>query len=161
MEESSEKNKQKEVAEMYFDKDIYTTNEVAEMFGVTTRTIRNYLKDGRLQGRKIGGSWRFSQEDLENFIATETDDSSLYNELLADGINTTRLEYNVFVGETDPQKIIDHVTANFNLYQTSIKHEAKLSLFISLVNSKLIRIKLVGESKYIDDFVSANKEILI
>ena len=45
----------------------YTVDEVAKITMFTTRTIRNYLKDGSLKGRKIGGQWRFTQEDLEQF----------------------------------------------------------------------------------------------
>lgn len=47
---------------------LYSVEEVANELQVTTRTIRNYLKEGRLQGTKVGGQWRFSKEDLYAFI---------------------------------------------------------------------------------------------
>jgi len=47
---------------------LYTVEEIAEMTSLTTRTIRNYLKDGILKGRKIGGQWRFTEEDVKNFM---------------------------------------------------------------------------------------------
>lgn len=49
----------------------YTGKEVAEMLGVTTRTIRNYLKEGKLKGTKFGGRWNFTQADIEHYIQQE------------------------------------------------------------------------------------------
>lgn len=42
----------------------YTINEVATMTGLTTRTIRNYLKLGLINGEKVNGIWMFSSEDF-------------------------------------------------------------------------------------------------
>ena len=47
---------------------LYTVEEIAQMASVTTRTIRNYLRLGILKGRKIGGQWRFSQEDVTEML---------------------------------------------------------------------------------------------
>ena len=51
---------------------LYTVADVAELTGLTSRTIRNYLKDGTLQGRKIGVQWRFTEEDI-NRLFSEVD----------------------------------------------------------------------------------------
>lgn len=48
---------------------LYTVEEVAELASVTGRTIRNYLKSGRLVGRKIGGQWRFPQGEVQRLLA--------------------------------------------------------------------------------------------
>jgi len=45
----------------------YTVEDIAKMSMFTTRTIRNYLKDGLLTGRKIGGQWRFTEDDINKF----------------------------------------------------------------------------------------------
>lgn len=47
---------------------LYSVEEIAQMTSVTTRTIRNYLRNGILKGRKIGGQWRFSLEDIETMM---------------------------------------------------------------------------------------------
>ena len=47
----------------------YDINEVAMMTGFTTRTLRNYLTQGLLKGRKEDGVWQFTAEDLESFFA--------------------------------------------------------------------------------------------
>lgn len=43
---------------------LYTVEDIAKMTGLTGRTIRNYLADGRLRGRKIGSQWRFTESDI-------------------------------------------------------------------------------------------------
>lgn len=47
----------------------YTINDVAMMTGLTTRTLRGYLKLGLLNGVKENGVWKFTEEDLSDFIA--------------------------------------------------------------------------------------------
>ena len=49
-------------------KDTYTINEIAQMTGLTTRTIRNYLNDGHVSGEKIDGKWVFTVEDFEAML---------------------------------------------------------------------------------------------
>lgn len=50
---------------------LYTVEEVAELASVTGRTIRNYQKNGRLTGRKIGGQWRFTQSEVQRLLSGE------------------------------------------------------------------------------------------
>lgn len=47
---------------------LYTVDDIAKMTSLTSRTIRNYLKDGSLQGKKIGGQWRFTMKDIEGLF---------------------------------------------------------------------------------------------
>lgn len=46
----------------------YTLNNIATMTGLTTRTLRNYLRMGLLTGEKVDGVWRFSEEELYAFM---------------------------------------------------------------------------------------------
>lgn len=46
----------------------YTVEDIANMASLTSRTIRNYLKDGSLKGRKVGGQWRFTMKDIEQLF---------------------------------------------------------------------------------------------
>ena len=46
----------------------YTLNEIAMMTGLTTRTLRNYLKMNVLAGEKIEGVWKFTEEEFAEFI---------------------------------------------------------------------------------------------
>lgn len=47
----------------------YTINEISAMTGLTTRTIRNYLKSGLINGEKINGVWTFSSGDFSDMLA--------------------------------------------------------------------------------------------
>lgn len=47
---------------------LYRVEDIANMAGLTTRTIRNYLKDGSLEGKKIGGQWRFTMKNIEKLF---------------------------------------------------------------------------------------------
>lgn len=46
----------------------YTLNEVAMMTGLTTRTLRNYLKMNVLKGEKVDGIWKFTEEEFTEFL---------------------------------------------------------------------------------------------
>ena len=48
---------------------LYTVEDIAKMTSLTSRTIRNYLKDGSLQGQKIGGQWRFTMENIKQLFS--------------------------------------------------------------------------------------------
>ena len=54
------------------DEKLYTVADVAEVTGLTSRTIRNYLKDGTLRGQKIGVQWRFTEEEIRKLFSRQT-----------------------------------------------------------------------------------------
>lgn len=46
-------------------------SEAAEFLGVHEATVKRWAKDGKLRGiRTPGGWWKFSEADLEAFLAT-------------------------------------------------------------------------------------------
>ena len=47
----------------------YNLNQAAMITGLTTRTLRNHLAQGMLQGEKIDGSWSFTDEELNRYLA--------------------------------------------------------------------------------------------
>jgi len=48
---------------------LVTLREAAEVLRLSTRTIREYLQRGEIEGRIIGGRWRFRRADLDAFFA--------------------------------------------------------------------------------------------
>jgi len=49
--------------------EILTANETADYLKVNVRTIYRLIKDGKIPGRKVGGSWRFKKDILDEWIA--------------------------------------------------------------------------------------------
>ncbi|MBE5804995.1 MAG: helix-turn-helix domain-containing protein [Clostridiales bacterium] len=47
----------------------YVLNHLVQFTGLTDRTLRNYLASGILQGEKINGTWHFTPEQMEAFLA--------------------------------------------------------------------------------------------
>jgi len=45
----------------------YSAEEAAEILGLQVRTVRNYVREGRLPGTKIGKQYRIARADLEAF----------------------------------------------------------------------------------------------
>ncbi|MBW2554566.1 MAG: helix-turn-helix domain-containing protein [Deltaproteobacteria bacterium] len=50
------------------DKTLYSVPELSQKLNVTTVTIRNYLKQGKLKGQKVMGRWFILGDDIEEFF---------------------------------------------------------------------------------------------
>jgi excisionase family DNA binding protein len=48
---------------------LLTLREAAEVLRLSTRTTREYVQRGEIDGRIIGGRWRFRSADLVSFFA--------------------------------------------------------------------------------------------
>ena len=48
--------------------EILTLKEVAEYLKLAEKTAYRLAAEGKLPGFKVGGSWRFKQEDIQNWI---------------------------------------------------------------------------------------------
>ena len=48
--------------------EILTLKEVAEYLKLAEKTAYRLTAEGKLPGFKVGGSWRFKQSDIENWI---------------------------------------------------------------------------------------------
>lgn len=46
----------------------YSLDETAAILGIAPRTMHDYIKTGRIKAQKIGGHWRISEKNLQNFI---------------------------------------------------------------------------------------------
>jgi excisionase family DNA binding protein len=57
-------------------KEIMTPREAAEYLSVHVRTIYRLVKHGEIPGRKIGGSWRFKKDALDEWLSIRDNPSS-------------------------------------------------------------------------------------
>jgi len=49
---------------------MYTVEELADKLQVSTHTIYEYIKDGRLKARHFGKKYHITQESLEQYFNT-------------------------------------------------------------------------------------------
>ncbi|MDA8337250.1 MAG: helix-turn-helix domain-containing protein [Peptococcaceae bacterium] len=49
---------------------LYTVEQAGQYLLIPEKRIRTWLREGRLHGYKLGGEWRISEEDLEEFLAS-------------------------------------------------------------------------------------------
>ncbi len=74
----------------------YNLNELAMISSFTTRSLRMFLKEGLLEGEKIDGVWRFTEEEIEAFLsqsAVRKSMQSKHNTLVLDFLlNTMKRE---------------------------------------------------------------------
>jgi excisionase family DNA binding protein len=54
-------------------KEIMTPREAAEYLSVHVRTIYRLAKNGEIPGRKVGGSWRFKKDALDEWLSWRED----------------------------------------------------------------------------------------
>jgi excisionase family DNA binding protein len=47
---------------------LFTVEELAERLDVQERTIREYLREGRLRGRKLAGRWYVTDEAIADYF---------------------------------------------------------------------------------------------
>ncbi|HEX6341212.1 helix-turn-helix domain-containing protein [Umezawaea sp.] len=48
--------------------ELYSVEQVAEKLGLHVRTVRNYVRDGRLKAVRIGKQYRIAREDLDELV---------------------------------------------------------------------------------------------
>ena len=53
-------------------KDLYSVEQVADVLGLHVRTVRNYVREGRLKAVRIGKQYRIAREDLEAMTGRPT-----------------------------------------------------------------------------------------
>jgi excisionase family DNA binding protein len=46
--------------------------EVAELFGVSEKSIRRWIETGQLGAHRLGRQWRIAPEEIERFLATRS-----------------------------------------------------------------------------------------
>lgn len=47
---------------------LYSVDDLHEMLGVSKMTLRSYLREGRLKGRKLGVQWYVTEEAIRSYF---------------------------------------------------------------------------------------------
>ena len=48
---------------------LYDTKDIAAQIGVAESTVRTWIREGKLAGRKIGKGWIVTEENLRSFLS--------------------------------------------------------------------------------------------
>lgn len=54
----------------------YTIKEIADKFGCSTRTIKRYINAGKIEGKKLGRSWYFTEKNIEDYFSTNSENKN-------------------------------------------------------------------------------------
>ncbi len=81
---------------MEFEK-LYTAEDVVQITGLTLRTIRSYIKSGKLKGRRIGVQWRFTAADIEALFETPGSTGTAEAEKKAEELSETEKQAKRFL----------------------------------------------------------------
>lgn len=46
----------------------YTVDEVSELLGISARTIREYIRKGKLKAVKVGNKYIISEDNYRDFV---------------------------------------------------------------------------------------------
>lgn len=135
----------------------YTMNEVAMMTGFTTRTLRNYISAGILDGEKMEGVWKFSVDDFINFISNPNVTSGIKSKINAQTFDfladekkkenyiCTILDF--YVDDEESAEISDFFSNQMNC---SPKDGTRFSLY---KNGRNMRVTLTGPEDIISDIM--------
>ena len=53
-----------------FDKHLFTVDEVAQQLNLHVKTVRRFIRDGRLPAKRIGKEYRITRSALDEFAGT-------------------------------------------------------------------------------------------
>ncbi len=53
--------------------DLLSVDQVAQEVGLHPRTVRRFIREGRLKANKVGKQWRIHRQDLDALTGVETD----------------------------------------------------------------------------------------
>ena len=47
---------------------VYTVADLSKLLNTTPQTVRRYINEGRIQGRKVGRQWLVDEEAVTEFL---------------------------------------------------------------------------------------------
>lgn len=141
------------------DREYYSSEELAEMLGVTTRTIRNYLKEQKIKGYKIGGKWKFSRDDIEEYIRKQTNELLNVEELQEQGLDTCKVVLNFNMEREQQTTFFNEVTKIYNDYEKQNGIGTHCYLTCLSVNEYLAKITIAGEFHHTINLINIVKSM--
>ncbi|MFJ3791056.1 helix-turn-helix domain-containing protein [Kitasatospora sp. NPDC090091] len=86
----------------------YSVEQVAELLGLHVRTVRGYVRDGRLRAARIGKQYRIARQDLEAFTGAPVAEPLAAEPRYAEVSAVVRIES---IGRVEAGRVADTVLA--------------------------------------------------
>ncbi|EQF23236.1 DNA binding, excisionase family domain protein [Clostridioides difficile CD160] len=139
----------------------YTIDQVADALEMHHKTIRKFIKDGKLKANKVGKQWRISKEDLDRFMDVKSDksnslefklDSSKERGCIPKVNVSTVIDINS-ISNKEYSRLSNLLLALVN-NPTSISNGSTINLKYNENESRL-RVMLWGNIKFIEDMLGS------
>lgn len=135
------------------DLTLYSVDDLHEILGISKMTLRTYLREGRLRGRKLGVSWYVTEEAIREYFdepQTESDSASSEKKKNNGGRRYIVQGINDLVSETEECDTIEEVIS-------TLKDQAIISLFqVQVVDRDTHEItEIIKARDFLDQYAKA------
>ncbi len=135
------------------DLTLYSVDDLHEILGISKMTLRTYLREGRLRGRKLGVSWYVTEEAIREYFdepQTESDSASSEKKKNSGGRRYIVQGINDLVSETEECDTIEEVIS-------TLKDQAIISLFqVQVVDRDTHEItEIIKARDFLDQYAKA------
>lgn len=140
------------------DEKLYTVADVAEVTGMTSRTIRNYLKDGTLTGQKIGVQWRFTEDEIKKLFSRQEPGQSSPSQIVRGFLGEQERETDAFCALLDFPGIAE--SDGMKLYRGLQEKRSAGIAFMSYEyhdERQLLRVAVSGDTRAVMDLLEQIK----
>lgn len=140
----------------------YTIEQVANILEMHHKTIRKFIKDGKLKANKVGKQWRVSQEDLNSFMDVKSENE---NKGVEFRLNTSKNLASIPKVNVSTVVDINNISNNeysrlSNLLLALTNNPALISSGSTInlkytENENRLRVMLWGDIKFIEEMLSS------
>ena len=119
---------------------LYSAEQVAEILGLHVRTVRGYVRDGRLPAVRVGKQYRIAEQDLRAFAGMPVDEPA----------GTLRAHVSTVVHIDDVDRFaMDRITAHLTAVTTgNARHPGQLDVHSKYDESaQRLTVFLVGDAE--------------
>lgn len=124
---------------------LYSVDDLHEMLGVSKLTLRSYIRNGKIRGRKLGVSWYVTEEAIKEYFdqpaeTTEVPKKDARPRYIVQGVND-------LVSETEECDTVDDVL-------TVLNEQAIISLFqVQIIDRETSEItEIIKAREFLDRY---------
>ncbi|MDF2821117.1 MAG: transcriptional regulator, MerR family [Clostridiales bacterium] len=148
-------------------KEFFTIDDLATMTMLSTRTLRNYIKQGFFDGEKIDGVWKFTTEDIDRILKNDFINQSIQSkkngivyEYMANDIKLVNTVCSIYdynnIGNEEAKRMCSII---MDLINTNQYDSLKFSYSYNQ-KTKMVRIILTGTTNGIYNLMNTFSEKL-